>query len=84
MKNLTYIFILVLILLVVACGVSTEVVNETYKGKNCTLSGGEVVESGWSGKDTGSNFCNQCTCMQDGPNMGALVCTEMYCNSKDK
>jgi len=53
---------------------TTEVVKETPKGKNCTLSGGEVVEDGWSGKDTGSNFCNQCRCMQ-----GGLACTKMAC-----
>ena len=82
MKYLTYIFIAGLMLLVVGCSTSTEVVKETPK--NCTLSGGEVVEAGWSGNDTGSNFCNQCTCMQDGPNMGGLVCTEMYCNVKNK
>ena len=84
MKYLTYIFIAGLMLLVVSCGVSKATVEETFKGKNCTLSGGEIVESGWFGKDTGSNFCNQCTCMQDGPNMGALVCTEMYCDPKNK
>ena len=36
-------------LLVVGCSTSTEVVKETPK--NCTLSGGEVVEAGWSGND---------------------------------
>ena len=35
---------------------TTEIVKETPKGKNCTLSGGEVVEDGWSGKDTGASF----------------------------
>jgi len=84
MKYLTYIFIGGLMLLVLACGVSTEVVKETPNGKKCTLSGGEVVEGGWSGKDTGSNFCNQCTCMQEGPNMGGLACTEMSCNAKNE
>jgi hypothetical protein len=69
---------------VVGCSTSTEVVKETPNGKNCTLSGGEIVEAGWSGKDTGSNSCNQCTCMQEGPNMGGLACTEMDCNAKNK
>ncbi len=77
MKYLTSIFLTGLTLLVVGCNTSTEVVKDTPK--NCTLSGGEVVEAGWSGKDTGSNFCNQCSCMQEGPNMGGLVCTEMAC-----
>merc|ERR1712048_362890 len=26
----------------------------------CTLTGGEMVQDGWSGHDTGSNSCNQC------------------------
>ena len=61
-------------LLVVGCGVSTADVEETHNGKNCTLSGGEVVEDGWSGKDTGSNFCNQCKCLN-----GGLGCTKIGC-----
>ena len=43
-------------------------------GKRCTLSGGETVESGWSGKDTGDNYCNNCFCSN-----GVLGCTEMPC-----
>lgn len=43
-------------------------------GEKCQLTGGEVVPNGWSGKDTGSNYCNQCTCMN-----GALACTKMAC-----
>ena len=43
--------------------------------KDCILSGGEVVKSGWKGKDTGDNFCNNCFC-----NNGNLGCTKMYCN----
>ena len=42
----------------------------------CTLTGGEVVQKGWSGKDTGSNHCNQCRCMGPG-----LACTKMACHS---
>ena len=43
-------------------------------GKGCTLSGGETVESGWSGEDTGDNYCNSCFCSN-----GVLGCTEMAC-----
>ena len=42
--------------------------------KVCNLTGGETVESGWAGKDTGSNFCNSCFCTN-----GALGCTKMAC-----
>jgi len=41
---------------------------------DCTLSGGETVAHAWGGKDTGSNFCNQCIC-----NNGMLMCTRMGC-----
>ena len=44
-------------------------------GERCQLSGGEMIPHGWSGKGTGSNYCNQCTCMN-----GALACTKMACN----
>jgi len=40
----------------------------------CKLTGGETVESGWTGKDTGSNSCNSCFCTN-----GALGCTKMVC-----
>jgi len=46
------------------------------EGAVCTLAGGEVVEQGWSGKDTGSNSCNQCRCLSAG-----LACTKMACPS---
>ena len=42
--------------------------------KKCTLSGGETVESGWSGKDTGDNYCNNCFCSNS-----VLGCTRMAC-----
>ena len=45
--------------------------------QTCNLTGGEVVESGWSGKDTGVNYCNQCMCLSDG-----LACTKMGCQVK--
>ena len=48
---------------------------ETTKEKStCNLTAGELVEEGWTGKDTGSNFCNQCICMKVG-----LACTRMAC-----
>ena len=31
--------------------------------KFCTLSNGEKVEEGWSGNDTGNNWCNKFYCM---------------------
>ena len=43
----------------------------------CKLTGGEPVESGWTGKDTGNNSCNSCFCMN-----GALGCTKMACPSQ--
>ena len=43
-------------------------------GKGCTLSGGETVENGWSGEDTGDNYCNSCFCSN-----GVLGCTKMAC-----
>ena len=43
----------------------------------CVLTGGEMVQDGWSGKDTGSNSCNQCRCMK-----GGLACTKMACHQK--
>ena len=43
-------------------------------GKGCTLSGGETVESGWAGEDTGDNDCNSCFCSN-----GVLGCTKMAC-----
>ena len=45
-------------------------------GGTCTLAGGEVVQNGWSGKDTGYNFCNQCRCMD-----GGLACTKKGCST---
>ena len=45
--------------------------------QSCKLTGGEVVQSGWSGKDTGSNYCNQCMCLNSG-----LACTKMTCQVK--
>ncbi len=40
----------------------------------CNLTGGETVQLGWTGKDTGNNSCNSCFCTN-----GVLGCTEMAC-----
>ena len=40
----------------------------------CKLTGGETVQSGWTGKDTGDNSCNSCFCTN-----GVLGCTKMAC-----
>ena len=48
--------------------------SELTKNKPCILTGGETVESGWRGKDTGSNYCNNCLC-----NNGLLGCTKIGC-----
>ena len=54
--------------------VSPTVTHEREEGVTCTLTGGEVVQRGWSGKDTGANYCNRCMCMNAG-----LACTKMAC-----
>jgi len=46
----------------------------TENSNTCLLTGGEIVQEGWSGKDTNSNSCNQCRCLQSG-----LACTKMAC-----
>ena len=40
----------------------------------CNLTGGETVQRGWTGKDTGNNSCNSCFCTN-----GVLGCTKMAC-----
>ena len=40
----------------------------------CKLTGGETVQSNWTGKDTGNNSCNNCFCTN-----GVLGCTKMAC-----
>ena len=42
--------------------------------KVCNLTGGETVQSGWTGKDTGNNSCNSCFCTNE-----VLGCTKMAC-----
>ena len=44
--------------------------------KVCNLTGGETVQSGWTGKDTGNNSCNSCFCTN-----GVLGCTKMACSA---
>ena len=41
----------------------------------CILSGGESVDAGWTGNDTGGNHCNSCFCNEN----GLLGCTKMAC-----
>ena len=48
---------------------------ECSKGDKCRLTGGEQVKDGWSGLDTGDNYCNTCSC-----NDGVLLCTLIYCD----
>ena len=50
--------------------------SEHHRAAVCTLTGGEPVMNGWSGHDTGSNFCNSCACSD-----GKLVCTKMACRA---
>ena len=54
----------------------TPTVESMEAGGTCILTGGEVVQQGWSGKDTEGNSCNQCMCMGAG-----LACTKMACPS---
>lgn len=42
--------------------------------KTCKLPSGQIVEDGFSGKDSGNNDCNQCYCTN-----GEYSCTEMAC-----
>ena len=58
--------------------ISDDQNQKDQKLKSCKLSGGELVDDGWIGKDTGSNYCNQCKCMN-----GALACTKMACLDND-
>ena len=48
-------------------------------GFSCVLTGGELVPDGWSGNDTGSNFCNSCFCNGD-----VLGCTLMLCDPAER
>ena len=56
---------------------TSQVDGEVKDAFSCKLTGGEIVEAGWAGKDTGENFCNQCRCMN-----GNLGCTKMACQAR--
>ena len=58
----------------VATATAEAIENQIAEGSTCTLSGGEVVQDGWQGNDTGNNHCNSCNC-----NSGRLACTKMFC-----
>eukprot|EP00971_Amphidinium_carterae_P009370 184967-Amphidinium_carterae.1 len=45
------------------------------KEEVCRLGDGTEVATGWSGKDTGRNYCNTCRC-----NSGPLACTTQKCD----
>merc|ERR1711988_1157100 len=47
---------------------------DNNRRKACALTGGQIVPSGWGGKDTGSNSCNSCACDD-----GNLSCTKVRC-----
>ena len=57
---------------------STPMPDKIEEASICMLTGGEVVQKGWSGKDTGYNYCNRCMCMSPG-----LACTKMACPPLD-
>ena len=60
--------------------VGTYEIDESYCDEtimmDCTLSGGENVVNGWTGYDTGDNWCNSCLCEN-----GMLSCTELDCGT---
>ena len=58
----------------VATATAEAIENQIAEGSTCTLSGGEVVQDGWQGNDTGNTHCNSCNC-----NNGRLACTKMAC-----
>ena len=49
--------------------------NQNQINKTCKLPSGQTVEDGFSGKDSGNNYCNYCDCSN-----GEYRCTEMFCN----
>lgn len=59
---------------VISTSIIPTLTDEAEEGATCTLSGGGVVQTGWSGKDTGANYCNRCMCTDAG-----LACTKMAC-----
>jgi hypothetical protein len=56
---------------------STSIPNQDSTGLVCKLMGGEEVQNGWSGQDSGANSCNSCFCTN-----GVLGCTKMACPPK--
>ena len=54
----------------------TNMPTTSKPGRTCTLTGGEVVQDGWYGKNNESNFCNRCFCTD-----GALACTKIACQA---
>ena len=69
-KNIFLFLAVVALVLVAICTATQPSTTQTA----CKLTGGETVESGWTGKDTGDNSCNSCFCTD-----GDLGCTEMAC-----
>ena len=51
-----------------------ELVCDPLSSRECELTGGETVPSGWAGPDTGLNYCNTCSCAG-----GMLACTLLVC-----
>ena len=51
-----------------------ELVCDPLSARECELTGGETVPSGWAGPDTGLNYCNSCSCSG-----GLLACTLLVC-----
>ena len=76
-KSILIILLLMSVMLLTSCSSSptaTPLPVDTDESATCTLSGGGLVKTGWSGKDTASNYCNRCKCMDFG-----LACTKMAC-----
>merc|ERR1719399_1631798 len=63
-----------------ACTVMACETTEQTQSLVCKLTGGEEVPSGWSGHDTGSNWCNTCRCSAD----GHLLCSLALCIGEGK
>ena len=73
-----YLVVIILIIFSACTNPDNAEINDLSSNKFCMLTGGEKVEEGWSGKDSGDNYCNQCKCMN-----GNLACTRMACIQKD-
>ena len=53
---------------------TNNILDQVQNNKTCKLPSGQIVEDGWAGKDTGINYCNECSCEN-----GVFSCTEMAC-----